>query len=123
MGLLDGVMGNASKIDAAKIQEEFSRILAPGEVVEHAYQLIRDYFVFTDKRLVLVDKQGMTGSKVEYHSLRTRASRTSASRPGARSIWMQSSRSGYPAQQRRFKSGSTRSSASIRCSRCWLATC
>src|SRR3989344_1793973 len=69
MGLLDGVMGNASKIDAAKSQEEFSRILAPGEVVEHAYQLIRDYFVFTNKRLVLVDKQGMTGSKVEYHSL------------------------------------------------------
>lgn len=48
MGLLDGVMGNASKIDAAKIQEEFSRILASGEVVEHAYQLIRDYFVFTN---------------------------------------------------------------------------
>ncbi|MNV43058.1 hypothetical protein D3C71_1347610 [compost metagenome] len=69
MGLLDGVMGNASKIDAAKIQEEFSRILAPGEVVEHAYHLIRDYFVFSNKRLVLVDKQGMTGSKVEYHSL------------------------------------------------------
>ena len=25
--------------------------------------------MFTNKRLVLVDKQGMTGSKVEYHSL------------------------------------------------------
>ena len=69
MGLLDGMLGNASKIDAARIQEEFSRILAPNERVEHAYQLIRDYFVFTDKRLVLVDKQGMTGSKVEYHSI------------------------------------------------------
>ena len=67
MGLLDGVLGNASKIDPAKIQEEFARILAPGEKVEHAYQLIRDYFVFTDKRFVLVDKQGITGSKVEYH--------------------------------------------------------
>ncbi len=69
MGLLDGVLGNASKIDPARIQEEFSQILAPGERVEHAYQLIRDYFVFTDKRLVLVDKQGLTGSKAEYHSL------------------------------------------------------
>lgn len=69
MGLLDGILGNASKIDAAKIQNEFAAILAPGEKVEHAYQLIRDYFVFTDKRLVLVDKQGMTGSKVEYHSI------------------------------------------------------
>ena len=69
MGLLDGVMGNASKIDPSKIQEEFSQILAPGERVEHAYQLIRDYFVFTDKRFVLVDKQGLTGSKVAYHSI------------------------------------------------------
>jgi hypothetical protein len=69
MGLLDAVMGNASKIDASKIQQEFAQILAPGEKVEHAYQLIRDYFVFTDKRFVLVDKQGITGSKVEYHSI------------------------------------------------------
>ena len=68
MGLLDAVMGNASKIDAQQIQQEFAKVLAPGEVVEHAYQLIRDYFVFTNKRLVLVDKQGMTGSKVEYHT-------------------------------------------------------
>lgn len=69
MGLLDGMMGNASKIDNSKIQQEFSQILAPGERVEHAYQLIRDYFVFTDKRFVLVDKQGITGSKIEYHSI------------------------------------------------------
>ena len=69
MGLLDGVIGNASKIDPLKIQEEFSQILAPGERVEHAYQLIRDYFVFTDKRFVLVDKQGLTGSKLAYHSI------------------------------------------------------
>jgi hypothetical protein len=69
LGLLDGVLGNASKVDNSKIQEEFDRILAPGEKVEHAYQMIRDYFVFTDKRLVLVDKQGVTGSKMEYHSI------------------------------------------------------
>jgi len=69
VGLLDGVTGNASKIDPLKIQQEFSQILAPGERVEHAYQLIRDYFVFTDKRFVLVDKQGLSGSKVAYHSI------------------------------------------------------
>ncbi|XVJ68448.1 MAG: PH domain-containing protein [Rhizobacter sp.] len=69
MGLMDGMLGNASKVDNAEIQKEFGRILAPGEKVEHAYQLIRDYFVFTDKRFVLVDKQGFTGSKMEYHSI------------------------------------------------------
>jgi hypothetical protein len=69
MGLLDGLMGHASKIDTAKIEEEFAPVLAPGERVEHAYQVLRDYFVFTERRLVLVNKQGITGSKVEYHSI------------------------------------------------------
>ena len=69
MGLLDGVLGNASKIETSKIQSEFSQILAPGERVEHAYQLIRDMFVFTDKRLIFVNKQGLTGSKLEYMSI------------------------------------------------------
>ena len=69
MGLLDGVLGNSSKIDPAEIQQEFGKILAPNERIEHVYQLIRDYFVFTDKRFILVDKQGLTGSKVEYHSI------------------------------------------------------
>jgi hypothetical protein len=69
MGLLDGMMGNASKVDNAKIQAEFAQILTPGEVVEHAYQLIRDFFVFTNRRFVLVDKQGITGSKIDYHSI------------------------------------------------------
>lgn len=69
MGLLDGLLGNASKIDPARIQQEFAQVLAPGERIEHAYKLMRDYFVFTDKRFVIVDRQGLTGSKVEYHSI------------------------------------------------------
>jgi hypothetical protein len=69
MGLFNGMLGNASKIDPEKIQEEFGQVLSPDEHVEHAYQLLRDYFVFTNKRLVLVDKQGLTGNKVEYHSI------------------------------------------------------
>lgn len=69
MGLLDGMLGNASKVDNASVQDEFGKLLAPGERVEHAYKLIRDFFVFTNKRLVVVDKQGLTGSKVQYHSI------------------------------------------------------
>jgi len=69
MGLFDGLMGNASKVDTSKAQEEFERILAPNERVEHAYQLIRDMFIFTNLRLIFVDKQGVTGSKIEYLSI------------------------------------------------------
>lgn len=73
MGLLDAVLGNASEIEPAKVHEEFGRILATGERVEKAYRLVRDLVVFTDVRLVLVDKQGVTGSKIEYHSVPYRA--------------------------------------------------
>lgn len=69
MGLFSGILGNASKIDIGDISDEFGKVLAPNERIEHAYQLIRDYFVFTDKRLVVVNKQGITGSKMEFHSI------------------------------------------------------
>jgi hypothetical protein len=69
MGILSGLMGNASEVDATKLQDEFSQVLTPGERVEKAYQLIRDMFVFTDKRLIFVNRQGLSGSKVEYQSI------------------------------------------------------
>ena len=69
MGLIDGLLGNATKIEPEKVQAEFAQILTPGERVEHAYQLIRDTFVFTNLRLVFVNKQGLTGSKLEYMSI------------------------------------------------------
>jgi len=48
VGLLDGLLGNASEIDVSKVGGDFAQVLAPGERVEKAYQLIRDLFVFTD---------------------------------------------------------------------------
>lgn len=69
MGLLDGMMGNASEVKISDVQKEYSHILAEGEQIEKAYKLIRDMFIFTNKRLILVDKQGMTGKKTEYHSI------------------------------------------------------
>lgn len=69
MGILDGLMGNASELEIGQVEKELKDLLAPAEKVEHAYKLIRDLIVFTDKRLLLIDKQGMTGKKVEYHSI------------------------------------------------------
>lgn len=69
MGLFDAVLGNASEVKIEDIQKDFARLLAPNEQIEKAYRLIRDMFVFTDKRLILMDVQGMTGKKIEYHSI------------------------------------------------------
>ncbi|KYZ77059.1 cytoplasmic protein [Anaerosporomusa subterranea] len=69
MGLLDSLLGNASEVNISEIQSEYEQILAANERIEKAYRLTRDMYIFTDKRLILVDKQGMTGKKVEYHSI------------------------------------------------------
>lgn len=69
MGFLDGLMGNASQVDLSVVQKEFAQILTPQERIERAYKLVRDMFIFTDKRLILIDKQGLTGKKMEYHSI------------------------------------------------------
>ncbi|WP_066891190.1 PH domain-containing protein [Clostridium nigeriense] len=69
MGIFNGLMGNASEVNLESIRKEYDNILAPTEKIEKAYKLVRDMFVFTDKRLILVDKQGVTGKKTEYHSI------------------------------------------------------
>ncbi|EGL18895.1 MULTISPECIES: PH domain-containing protein [Paenibacillus] len=69
MGILDGLLGNASEMSPEKLQKELEPFLIPGEQVQVAYKIIRDGFVFTNKRLILIDKQGVTGSKVEYMSV------------------------------------------------------
>jgi len=69
MGLFDNLLGNASEVDVSKLQEEAAAVMAPHERLEKAFKIFRDLYLFTDKRLLLVDKQGMTGSKVEYMSL------------------------------------------------------
>lgn len=69
MGIIDTILGNASQANAEKVQKEYAQVFIPGEEVKAAYKLMRDMFVFTDKRFVLIDKQGITGKKVEYLSV------------------------------------------------------
>ena len=69
MGLLSGMMGHASEVSIEKISREFQPILLEDERIEKAYKLIRDMLVFTNKRLILVNKQGLTGSKIDYQSI------------------------------------------------------
>ncbi len=66
MGLLSGIMGNAGVVAPDKLQSDYGQLLTEGEEIEVGFQVIRDTFVFTNKRLILVDIQGMTGKKTEY---------------------------------------------------------
>ena len=67
--MLQGLFGNASEVNAKELQQDLNAILVEGEQVVRAFRIVRDLFIFTDKRLVLIDKQGLTGRKAEYHSI------------------------------------------------------
>jgi len=69
MGLVRGLMGHATEINIEKIKEEFSPLMVKGEKLLTAFKLVRDLFVFTNLRLILVDKQGVTGKKVDYQTI------------------------------------------------------
>lgn len=69
MGLLDTLLGHAGEKPTDKVNEDFAPLLAAGENVLRAFGEIRDLIVFTDRRLILVDKQGVTGRKTEFLSL------------------------------------------------------
>ncbi len=69
MGLFNGLIGNASEYKIEDAQKEYGHLLSDKEVIDKAYKLVRDMFIFTNRRLILIDVQGMTGKKVECRSI------------------------------------------------------
>ena len=69
MGLLNKLIGNASKVSTEKLNKKYEKLLIENESVELGFELLRDVFMFTNKRLILIDVQGITGSKIEYRSM------------------------------------------------------
>ncbi|MES2238664.1 MAG: PH domain-containing protein [Bacteroidota bacterium] len=69
MGLFSALLGNAGTVSQEDLQKDYGKLLISGEEIELGFKLIRDVFIFTNKRLILVDKQGLTASKIEYKSI------------------------------------------------------
>ena len=69
MSLFNALFGTASQVDPAELETEFAALLVDGEQIVGAYKVVRDLVVFTQLRLLLTDKQGITGKKVDYHSI------------------------------------------------------
>lgn len=51
------------------IPQDVGMLLVPGEVPVAAYKTFRDVAIFTDRRMIMKDAQGITGKKVEMYSL------------------------------------------------------
>jgi hypothetical protein len=69
MGLFSAILGNAGAVSQEELTNKFGQLLTEGEEIELGFKLIRDTFIFTNKRLILVDVQGITGSKIEYKTI------------------------------------------------------
>lgn len=69
MGLFSALLGNAGAVNQETLLKDYGKLLIEGEEIELGFKLIRDTFIFTNKRLILIEKQGITGSKVEYKSI------------------------------------------------------
>jgi len=73
MGIFSALMGNAGKANEEQLINQYGQLLIEDEKIEMGFKLIRDVFIFTNKRLILVEKQGITGSKIEYKSIAYKA--------------------------------------------------
>ena len=69
MGIFSALIGNAGAVSQEDLKKDYGKLLISGEEIELGFKLVRDVFIFTNKRLLLVDKQGLTGSKIEYKSI------------------------------------------------------
>lgn len=69
MGLFSGLLGNAGSVSKEQLFKNYGKLLLENETIEMGFKLIRDTFIFTNKRLILIYIQGVTGSKTEYLSV------------------------------------------------------
>ena len=60
---------SATEITPETVQRDYAPILVPDEEVLAAFKSLRDLAFLTNYRLCLVDIQGLTGRKVDVHSV------------------------------------------------------
>ncbi|SDD60627.1 PH domain-containing protein [Glycomyces harbinensis] len=65
----NGSLFKLQQIDPGSIASELQPLLVQGEQLVSAFKGVRDYVAFTDKRVIAVNAQGITGKKRDYTSL------------------------------------------------------
>ncbi|MDQ0087911.1 hypothetical protein J2T12_001317 [Paenibacillus anaericanus] len=67
--LFSGLMGNYSEVSIPDLKSQYGAYLMPKEQIHMGFKLIRDAFIITDDRLILIDHQGVTGKKTRVASI------------------------------------------------------
>ncbi|KFI65721.1 PH domain-containing protein [Bifidobacterium cuniculi] len=69
MGILNALAGNLQQVSNEQLLQQFGPFLFQGEQIQNGYQLIRDAVVFTNMRIIFIDRQGATGAKTRYRTI------------------------------------------------------
>ena len=67
--LQGGFAANYSEASVDELNKEYGMYLMDDENITMGFKLVRDALIFTDKRIILTDKQGATGSKMSVTSI------------------------------------------------------
>jgi hypothetical protein len=59
---------NLRSIELSDVRPEVNTLLVNGEEIVQAYHTIRDQVIFTNKRVFVVNVQGLTGKRTSYFS-------------------------------------------------------
>jgi len=60
---------NLKPIDITSVRGEVAGLLVPGEQILSAFKTVRDQVVFTSRRIISIDVQGVTGKRKSFASL------------------------------------------------------
>lgn len=68
-GVMSGMMGHYSEMSVDAAQKDYGMYLMRGESFTRCFALVRDKMLFTDRRVIFIDHQGMTGTKAAVVSI------------------------------------------------------
>lgn len=67
--IFQGLSGNMNQSSAKELEEQFGDYLLDDETIETGYILLRDSIIFTNLRIIFIDKQGTTGKKTAIRTI------------------------------------------------------
>lgn len=67
--IVQGLSGNLNELPLEQLNKDYSKYLINDEKIQSGYTLLRDVIIFTNIRIIFVDKQGASGKKTAFKSI------------------------------------------------------
>ncbi|WNR47118.1 PH domain-containing protein [Paenibacillus roseipurpureus] len=69
LGIFSGLLGNLSEVSVEELSAQYGSYLMSNETITTGFKLVRDTFVVTDERIIIIDHQGVTGKKTKVSTI------------------------------------------------------